>query len=454
MGERDKIADPFRADRIADHQHGSSGTLDMQLCTISDNEAETNGGAISVLAGGMTLGIKSSSIIGNSAGADGGGVYHPFFNAGLVNFADSLFDGNDAGRDGGGIYGTIDGLSVSIVSGNDAGRDGGGAFSLGGILGFQLAFVGNDAGRDGGGAWIGGGSTAVDNMTVSGNTAVGRDGGIFSDDIGSAVPLSFVTIADNGAASGGGLIVDNIPPTFFASIIADSRGGGNCSGAPASTGFNFSDDATCAGGFTQSSDRNGVDPLLGVLTSTSFGFSFPTQVHPLLVGSPAIDHVTSGCVGPDQRGVVRPQGPACDSGAFEREPSAEIATGPAAAAPSNGGPAKSAAGPSPPEGKDDEPNVRRRSEEQRQQKQRTDRSGLDDTRTEGNVTGVRCDEDPPWVTFANRDGEVKVLLLYETKTQCRAIRVGDYLEASGEKVHEQLFEAHDATVTRGGRRVR
>ena len=32
--------------------------------------------------------------------------------------------------------------------------------------------------------------------------------------------------------------------------------------------------------------------------------------------------------------------------------------------------------------------------------------------------------------------------------------MGDYLEADGEKQHEFLFEAHNLTITRGGRRVR
>ena len=41
----------------------------------------------------------------------------------------------------------------------------------------------------------------------------------------------------------------------------------------------------------------------------------------LRAGSPAIDHggtATTGCPATDQRGVPRPQGPACDIGAFEK----------------------------------------------------------------------------------------------------------------------------------------
>jgi hypothetical protein len=42
-----------------------------------------------------------------------------------------------------------------------------------------------------------------------------------------------------------------------------------------------------------------------------------TQTIPLLEGSPAIDSYNTGCLGSDQRGVVRPQGAACDIGASE-----------------------------------------------------------------------------------------------------------------------------------------
>ncbi len=97
---------------------------------------------------------------------------------------------------------------------------------------------------------------------------------------------------------------------------------------------------------------------------------------------------------------------------------------------------------------------RRLTEEQNQQRQRTDRSSLDDTRNEGNVLATRCDEDPPLAIIANRDGQVTIQLLYEAKKACRSTRAGDYLEASGEKQTEQLFEAHDVTITRGGERVR
>jgi hypothetical protein len=51
--------------------------------------------------------------------------------------------------------------------------------------------------------------------------------------------------------------------------------------------------------------------------------------------------------------------------------------------------------------------------------------------------------DPPTVVITNRDGLVTVVLLGEAKKVAPSIRVGQYLQAEGEKIHEHLFEAHE-----------
>ena len=63
-------------------------------------------------------------------------------------------------------------------------------------------------------------------------------------------------------------------------------------------------------------DRVGTDPLLGPLADNGG----QTDTLALLPGSPAIDHASVGTP-TDQRRVVRPQGGACDVGAFELVPS-------------------------------------------------------------------------------------------------------------------------------------
>jgi hypothetical protein len=58
-----------------------------------------------------------------------------------------------------------------------------------------------------------------------------------------------------------------------------------------------------------------IDPRIGPLADNGG----PTRTHALLLGSPAIDAAsTPDCPTTDQRGVLRPQGAACDIGSYER----------------------------------------------------------------------------------------------------------------------------------------
>jgi hypothetical protein len=92
--------------------------------------------------------------------------------------------------------------------------------------------------------------------------------------------------------------------------------------------------------------------------------------------------------------------------------------------------------------------------EQRQQHDRTNRLGLDDYRTEGNVVAVRPEAEPPEIVLANRDGPVVVQLLGDARDAASTAQTGDYLEADGVKETEQLFQAESVTITRAGRRIR
>jgi hypothetical protein len=88
--------------------------------------------------------------------------------------------------------------------------------------------------------------------------------------------------------------------------------------------------------------------------------------------------------------------------------------------------------------------------------------GEDESRTEGDVVGVRCSaSDPvpelstgfivhpemvPYAVIGTRDGAQQLLLIHEAATSCTSIQVGDYLEADGEKQSEELFHAHEVDV--------
>jgi len=142
-----------------------------------------------------------------------------------------------------------------------------------------------------------------------------------------ALTLTSVTMTDN---TGGGLLHEDGTAQVRASILAGNVGTagptdcdtGGAGLTVASAGGNVvgavGDD--CA--FTPGpADITGtptapVDARLGPLGANGG----PTETVPLLPGSPALDRTPAGTCPPpavDQRGITRPQGPACDAGAYE-----------------------------------------------------------------------------------------------------------------------------------------
>jgi CSLREA domain-containing protein len=230
----------------------------------------------------VSITVEISSLTIDNGSADlGGGI----LNSGALTLSGSTVSGNTASLHGGGIfdYETVT-INSSTVSGNTAVLNGGGIYHVGPVT--------------------------VNNSTVSGNTAAGLGaGGIFN----SSTTLNFnnSTISGNtggGISSGNTNILKN---TVFASNTA-----GDCiGGTVTSLGNNLDSDGSC--NLIAAGDLPNTNPLLGPLADNGG----PTQTHALLVGSPAIDAGSGDCPPPatDQRGVARPQGAACDIGAFELE---------------------------------------------------------------------------------------------------------------------------------------
>jgi hypothetical protein len=110
--------------------------------TITNGDTGTDGGGIFNDDGGTLTMNGSSSVSGNTAGDDGGGIY----NAGTLTMNDSSsVSGNTASVDGGGIFnsGILTMNDSSTVSGNTSGNDGGGIFSCGALVGASDASGGN-----------------------------------------------------------------------------------------------------------------------------------------------------------------------------------------------------------------------------------------------------------------------------------------------------------------------
>ncbi|MBC8334691.1 MAG: right-handed parallel beta-helix repeat-containing protein [Anaerolineales bacterium] len=159
-------------------------------------------------------------------------------------------------------------------------------------------------------------TTVVTNTTISGNQA-GRGGGIYADLApNGSITIANSTITGNIATQiGGGIYNSESGTVTLTGSIVSSNRDGNCSGPINSAGFNLDSSNTC--GFRNAGDQSNTNPILDAHLRDNGG---PTLTHQLFPGSPAIDTMQgSDCPVKDQRGVARPQGIACDIGAYETE---------------------------------------------------------------------------------------------------------------------------------------
>jgi hypothetical protein len=140
------------------------------------------------------------------------------------------------------------------------------------------------------------------------------------------VSISNSTFANNSATNaGGGLFSYNGAVSITGSIVADNSNS-NCYGSLTDQGYDLSSDSSCH--FTGTGSLQNTNPMLASALANN---GRPTQTLALLDGSPAINKVPSGssCPSTDQRGISRPQGPACDIGVFEfRVPVLNLPTSP------------------------------------------------------------------------------------------------------------------------------
>lgn len=248
--------------------------------------------------------VVRGSYTSNTAALDGFKIVGGY-GYGDTNYGGGIFNDNGSPT-----------LKNLIISGNGA-YWGGGTGNVNGSNPklINVTFSGNFAA---GGVGVGGGmanngsSPTLTNVTFSGNS--GWYGGAMSNNTGSNPTLKNVTFNGNIAVSAGdGMYNDSSNPHIYNSIF---WGDGaveilNASSTPTIA------NSIVAGGCPSGSACTGVlnkNPILGPLQNNG-GF---TQTMALGLNSPAIDvgkNLT--CASTDQRGVKRPQGDACDIGAFE-----------------------------------------------------------------------------------------------------------------------------------------
>ncbi len=338
----------------------NQGTVAITNSTFTGNTSDYFGGGVGNYYGTIT--ITNSTFTGNTATKDGGGLA----NYGMMTVSGSTFTSNTSGFYAGALYSnnmmtitnstftsnsseyagglfndgnfttstmTISNSTFDKNSNYNGATDGG----LGGAILTEAAdftnsatltvsdstFTSNSSVAYGGGVDSFGGTVTITNSTFTNNTADLFGGGIAAEGA-SSMNISNSTIAFNstsGVETGGGGIADLMSTVSISgSIVAENSAwqSYNCYndvGTNSDKGYNLSSDSSC--NFTGTGDLRNTNPRFDPNGLQNNGG--PTQTLALEPGSPAVDHIPVGssCPATDQRGVSRPQGPACDIGAFE-----------------------------------------------------------------------------------------------------------------------------------------
>ncbi len=265
-------------------------------------------------------------------------------NEGTLTLINSTISGNTAifdfsllgTPDGGGIFNAPGGtltLINSTVSGNRADGNGGGIFNApGGTLTLINSTISGNVADSGGGISNDGGTLRLINSTIADNRAQTLGGGILNASTSAQTEMIFCTMYGNTSSEGGGGIwngaTNNASQLVMKnSLVVENKApaGPDILGTLTSQGYNLiqnTQDTTFAPNQAHGTDLLQVTPSALRVNPLLKDNNGPTQTHALLLESVAINRIPlSDCrikdISTDQRGVRRPQGVACDIGAYE-----------------------------------------------------------------------------------------------------------------------------------------
>jgi hypothetical protein len=344
----DDISGDDQLTTIIDANHASSVIGGGNVAIHLDHLTIANGNSYGI-AGSGNVSMSDGTITGNSdAGIGGGQLSVVLTNTVVEHNGGSGVDTGPFGslqattstiqdNGGTGVFATNAHLISTIVRRNQRGL-----FSSG-ASGLTSSTVSDNAGD--GVATIGcdsefPGLVSVSNSTISGNKGAGIRN-LFQANTGGmpgleqcprigTIQLNYSTVALNGT----GIVEENLGAgrrNLLNGTIVANNTSANCSEQLGDGDYNLDSGSSCH--FSQPHSLSTSDPRLGPLANNGG----PTATHALLTGSLALNaggNATNGCPATDQRGVTRPQGPACDIGSYE---AAAISTQPPTTAASLSG---------------------------------------------------------------------------------------------------------------------
>ncbi|MCY4018975.1 MAG: hypothetical protein OXG39_06175 [Chloroflexi bacterium] len=281
--------------------NGGSYLAEMAISNsvFTNNAAQEFSGAIVNGKGGKLI-VNGSRFVGNSASS--GGV--------ISNIGDELiisgssFSNNSA-------LGMSGDVGEHLFERSLAKGAGGAILNLGPLSIAESNFVDNSAGF--GGAIFSLADLSIVNSTIAGNSAENGGGLYIYFLFPSSVTMTQLTIVDNSASEGGGIVVvfeeyEETAAYLYNSLIAGNPGGDCLAETLSASSGNLIEDGSCDAAISG-------DPKLGTLVEPEDG---SPPYYPLLPDSPAIDAADPDhCSASDQTGIARPQGAACDIGAYE-----------------------------------------------------------------------------------------------------------------------------------------
>jgi CSLREA domain-containing protein len=295
-------------------------TLNLNNLTVRNGVANPGGGLLvqgSAIVSNVAFNNNQSPLTGVTG--MGGGIYIDI--NGSATISSSLFTANSAGYGGGAVSsGTAGGGSSSTFSISDStfisnfGGFGGGAIYPNGssALVITSTFINNTA-NVGGAIHSNSTAVTVTNSTFVGNQAItmgvlGNDGAL--DARVGTITVNNSTFYNNSATGNGDTFGAQIPQggalTVSNSILYGASTDNCVSVTDLGNNLSWPAGNSCPG--TQ------ADPLLGPLANNGGA----AQTMALAAASPAINAGNNATCSPaDQRGINRPQGAACDIGAFE-----------------------------------------------------------------------------------------------------------------------------------------